>query len=99
MFVRVSAYEVACYSLAAHARTWCAVMRCATHLYLYQQSYTKYHTREKRYKEIILNWTHWHLLIFFFLMGDTQHLIFTTIEIQFSSHFLSLNKNRLLNCV
>ena len=55
MFVRVSAYEVACYSLAAHARTWCAVMRCATHLYLYQQSHTKYHTREKRYKEIILN--------------------------------------------
>ena len=65
MFVRVSAYEVACYSLAAHARTCIAVMRCATHLYLYQQCFTKYHTREKRYKEIILNWTHWDLLIFF----------------------------------
>ena len=93
-------YEVACYSLAAHARTCCAVMRCATHLYLYQQCFTKYHTREKKiHRDNIKLDTLTLTIFFFFLMGDTQHLIFTTIEIQFSSHFLSLNKNRLLNCV
>ena len=64
-------YEVACYSQAVHARTCCAVMRCATHLYLYQQYFTKYHNRGKKIHRDNIKLDTLTLTIFFFLMGDT----------------------------